>query len=435
MIMKNAFLIAGVSSGSGKTTLSLGLMRALKRRGLTVQPFKCGPDYIDTQYHCQATGNKSINLDLFMASEEHIKELFSRFGSQTDVSVVEGVMGMFDGYDKLSGSSADIALRLSLPVILLVNAASTAFSVAATIYGFTRFREDINVVGVVFNRVASENHYTFLCDACRATGVPALGYMSRNEMLKTPSRHLGLSLDSRIEMESFIEAAADEVDKHVDIESLLSLTKVDLTVPEIRENVKEVPGRVVAVACDEAFNFTYPVNLETLRSRIVYFSPLYDKSLPNADMVYLPGGYPELYASELEANFSMRKAIKDFAEEGGKILAECGGMIYLTEDIDGRKMCGVLPLQVTMEAARLTLGYRRIVFPESALTLKGHEFHYSHIKEEKNIKEEKTPPSISCQFNVKGGNVATPFYRYKNTIAGYTHLYWAETDIFKLWKQ
>ncbi|MDE6057229.1 MAG: AAA family ATPase, partial [Muribaculaceae bacterium] len=159
---KSSFLIAAASSGSGKTTLSLGLMKALSRRGLTVQPFKCGPDYIDTQYHTLATGRSSINLDLFMSSEKHLKEIYCRYGAGSDINIVEGVMGMFDGYDKMAGSSADLAGKLDIPVVLLVNAASTAFSVAATIYGFTRFRNDIRVVGVVFNRVASENHYAFL---------------------------------------------------------------------------------------------------------------------------------------------------------------------------------------------------------------------------------------------------------------------------------
>ncbi|MDE6854909.1 MAG: cobyrinate a,c-diamide synthase, partial [Muribaculaceae bacterium] len=288
---KNSFLIAAASSGSGKTTLSLGLMKALSRRGLTVQPFKCGPDYIDTQYHTLATGRSSINLDLFMSSEKHVKEIYCRYGAGSDINIVEGVMGMFDGYDKMAGSSADLAGKLDIPVVLLVNAASTAFSVAATIYGFTRFRNDIRVAGVVFNRVASENHYAFLKDACAETGIPSLGYIRKNDALKTPSRHLGLSLDSVVEIERFINEAAKEVESNVDIETLLSLTEVDSDIPKQYEIA--VNNRVVAVAKDEAFNFIYPVNIDALRSRINYFSPLRDTSLPDADMLYLPGGYPE----------------------------------------------------------------------------------------------------------------------------------------------
>ncbi len=422
---KNSFLIAAASSGSGKTTLSLGLMKAMSRRGLTVQPFKCGPDYIDTQYHTLATGRSSINLDLFMSSEKHVKEIYCRYGAGSDINIVEGVMGMFDGYDKMAGSSADLAGKLDIPVVLLVNAASTAFSVAATIYGFTRFRKDIRVVGVVFNRVASENHYAFLKDACAETGIPSLGYIRKNDALKTPSRHLGLSLDSVAEIERFINEAAKEVESNVDIETLLSLTEVDSDIPKPYEIA--VNNRVVAVAKDEAFNFIYPVNIDALRGRINYFSPLHDTSLPDADLLYLPGGYPELFADALERNAGMRKAIKEYAEAGGKILAECGGMIYLTEEIDGRRMCGVFPLKTTMDNARLTLGYRQVVFP--GLNLRGHEFHYSHTLDTVDL------PSVAQQLNVKGLHVATPVYRYRNTFAGYTHLYWGEADIFKLWNQ
>ncbi len=421
---KSSFLIAAASSGSGKTTLSLGLMNALSRRGMTVQPFKCGPDYIDTQYHSLATGRSSINLDLFMSTEKHVKEIYSRYGADSDVNIVEGVMGMFDGYERMAGSSAELAEKLNIPVILLVNAASTAFSVAATIYGFIRFRKNVKVVGVIFNRVASENHYAFLKDACAETGVPSLGYIRKNDALKTPSRHLGLSLDSVTEIERFINAAAEEVERNIDIETLLSLTEVDSEEPQRYKTV--VDDKVVAVAKDEAFNFIYPVNIEAFRSRIVYFSPLRDTSLPDADMIYLPGGYPELFADELERNSGMRKAINEYAESGGRILAECGGMIYLTEEIDGKRMCGVFPLKTTMEDARLTLGYRKVNFPE--LNIRGHEFHYSHT-----VPARENIPYMAQQFNVKGTLVATPVYRYRNTFAGYTHLYWGETDIFKLW--
>ena len=172
--MKHAFLIAAASSGCGKTTLSLGLMRALSRRNAEVQPFKCGPDYIDTQYHRLATGRDSINLDLFMSSESHVRNLFDRYSSNADISIIEGAMGMFDGFDDMNGSAADIALKLDIPVILLINAASSSFSVAATIFGFTRFRPEVKVAGVVFNRVASANHFRFLKDACQATGVECL---------------------------------------------------------------------------------------------------------------------------------------------------------------------------------------------------------------------------------------------------------------------
>lgn len=422
--MKHAFLIAATSSGCGKTTLSLGLMRALSHRSIRVQPFKCGPDYIDTQYHRIATGKESINLDLFMSSEPHMKELFNANSETADVSIVEGVMGMFDGFDGMKGSAADIARKLDIPVILLINAASTSFSVAATIYGFTRFCPDVRVAGVIFNRVASANHFAFLEEACKATGVACFGYIGKNETLATPSRHLGLSLESLSGIERFVDSAAGEVEKSIDLDSLLEMTQVDIKPVKLPSPDKK--NLAVAVAHDEAFNFIYPANLAAFHADLVFFSPLHDSSLPNADLIYLPGGYPELYAETLEKNVGMRKAIKDFAEKGGKILAECGGMIYLAEEIDGKKMCRVFPIKATMANARLKLGYRKVVFDN--LEISGHEFHYSDVEDPAGL------TSVARQYNIRGKEVATPVYRYKNVFAGYTHLYWAETDIFKLWK-
>ncbi|TGY02685.1 cobyrinate a,c-diamide synthase [Muribaculum sp. NM65_B17] len=422
--MKPSFMIAATSSGSGKTTLSLGLMRALTNRNIVVQPFKCGPDYIDTQYHRISTGRDSVNLDLFMSSERHVKELFGRYSESADVSIIEGAMGMFDGFDGMNGSAADIARTLDVPVVLLINAASTSFSVAATIYGFTRFCPDVKVTGVIFNRVASENHYAFLKEACEIINVVNLGYIRKNESLQTPSRHLGLSLDSLSEIERFVDAAAKEVGSTVDINGLLEATMIDCRqMPSVVQSKRNL---TVAVARDEAFNFIYPANVERFNANIVYFSPLHDKAIPKADLVYLPGGYPELYADDLEENREMRTAIKNFAEKDGKILAECGGMIYLSEEINGKKMCGVFPLKASMKNARLKLGYRRVKFDNFEIS--GHEFHYSDTLDLSGL------PSVAQQYNIRSEKVATPVYRYKNVFAGYTHFYWAETDIFKLWE-
>lgn len=359
-----------------------------------------------------------------MSSESHVRNLFSYYSEATDVSIVEGVMGMFDGFNKMKGSSADIARILDIPVILLINAASTAYSVAATIYGFTHFCPDVKVAGVIFNRVASENHFSFLRKACEDVGVECFGYLKKNTALQTPSRHLGLTLSSREDMNSFIEMAADEVVKNVDVNRILEATS-RLEYPKEELKIPVLQNLIVAVARDEAFNFIYPTNLNTFR-KIIYFSPLHDQRLPEADLVYLPGGYPELFAEELSKNIKLRNEIKTFAESGGRILAECGGLIYLCEEIDGEKMCGVFPLKATMKDSKLSLGYRTIEFPR--VTLKGHEFHYSHIIDP--LQE----PSIALQKSVKDMSVETPVYRYKNTIAGYTHLYWAETDLLKLWE-
>ncbi len=451
-MVDNAFIIAATSSGCGKTTLSLGLMRELTRRGHSVQPFKCGPDYIDTQFHGKATGNPSINLDTFMSSESHVKNLFSHYSCGKDVAVVEGVMGMFDGYSKMSGSSANISRILSIPVILLVNAASTAYSVAAVIYGFKNFKPDVKIAGVIFNRVASESHFSFLKDACKDAGVECLGYIRRDDKLNTPSRHLGLTLTAETEMENFINAAADAVADGVDIDLLLQLTKISDSVntvddpyasrqvgdPSLSENPRLQSGDVlvstlspggapcdkaVAVANDEAFNFIYPANIDRLRQlgyKIVWFSPIHDSKLPDADFVYLPGGYPELYANQISANTSMMESIGCYVEIGGKVWAECGGMIYLSKEIDDIPMCGIFPLKCTMKDAKLTLGYRTIYF--GGMVFKGHEFHYSRVVNPECIE------SVAVQTNAKGSVVKTPVYRYKNVFASYTHLYWGDIE-------
>ncbi len=425
---KNGFLIAATSSGCGKTTLSLGLMRELTRRGLAVQPFKCGPDYIDTQFHALATGNDSINLDTFMSSGEHVRRLFARYSCGKDVAIVEGVMGLFDGYSRMAGSSAEISQTLSLPVILLVNAASTAYSVAATIFGFKNFCLEIKIAGVIFNRVSSESHFAFLKEACAAAGVECLGYLRKNDALAAPSRHLGLALSGDGGMQRFVEAAADGVAENVDIDRLLSLTAL----PESRKAAREPEAKrtkIAAVACDEAFNFIYPANIARLREQgyeIAYFSPIRDAEMPDADFAYIPGGYPEIFASEISANESMRASVKRCIEDGGKVWAECGGLIYLADNIDGKPMCGIFPLNCTMEGAKLSLGYRTVDFGHAMF--RGHEFHYSRITDADAL------PSVAQQANARGKAVNTPVYRYKNAFASYTHLYWGDNDIFKLWK-
>lgn len=219
------FLIAAASSNSGKTTITMGLLRALRNRGLTVQPYKCGPDYIDTMFHEAASGQVSVNLDTYMASKEHAKELYHRYGKDADVCVVEGVMGMFDGYDRWHGSSAEIARLLDIPVVLVVNAKSVAYSVAPLIYGFKNFHKDIRLAGVIFNMVASESHYAYLKAACEDAGAECLGYMSRNRDLIVPGRHLGLTIQAKEDLETLINLSAEEAERNIDIEKLMALCK------------------------------------------------------------------------------------------------------------------------------------------------------------------------------------------------------------------
>ena len=221
--MKKGILIGAATSNSGKTTFTMGLLRALTRRGMRVQPFKCGPDYIDTMFHHLASGSESVNLDTFMSSAEHVQQQYAKYGNEADMCVVEGVMGLFDGYDKSQGSSAEIAMLLDLPVVLVVNARSAAYSVAPLIYGFKHFNPKVRIAGVVFNMVSSGHHYSFLKDACEAAGVACLGYLQKNPDINIPGRHLGLTISAREEMESLINLAADEVERHVDLNGLVDL--------------------------------------------------------------------------------------------------------------------------------------------------------------------------------------------------------------------
>lgn len=220
--MTQSLLIGAASSGSGKTTFTMGLLRALRERGLTVQPFKSGPDYIDPLFHRLASGHESVNLDTFMASKEHIQQLFDHYASGADVRVIEGAMGLFDGYHDCKGSAAELAMMLDVPVLLLVSAKATAYSVAPLIYGFRRFCPRLRLAGVVFNFVASDRHFQSLQRACADAGAECLGYMARNPQLTVPSRHLGLNTDVRNETEELIRLAAQEVTLHVDIPHLLT---------------------------------------------------------------------------------------------------------------------------------------------------------------------------------------------------------------------
>lgn len=428
-----SFVIAAPSSGAGKTMVSLGLMRTLADRGVTVAPFKCGPDYIDTQFHTAACrGRRSVNLDLFMGSVTHVTDIFARHSAGAEVAVVEGAMGMFDGYDRDLGSASHIARTLGLPVVAVVDGRSTSFTAGAVLYGLGHFRSGTRIAGVIFNRVGSARHASMLTDAAREAGVPVLGCIGRRTGLQTPSRHLGLTLTGRGEMESFVAEAARAVAEGVDTDMLLRATSCALpSHPATTGTAATEPTWRVGVARDECFSFIYEANLDSLRrhgAEIVFFSPLRDTSLPDClDMLYLPGGYPELYTATLAGNTAMRHAIRRMALGGGRILAECGGLIYLSESIDGAAMCGVLPTRATMEGAKLTLGYRSVRMADGNIW-RGHEFHYSHLTDPAAL------PSVAVQTDALGRETSTPLYRHLNTIAGYTHLYWGEADIRDLWK-
>lgn len=452
------FLIAAPTSGSGKTTVSRGLMALFMKKGLKVQPFKCGPDYIDTKYHEAVCGRPSVNLDTFMASQEHVSSLYARYSADADVAVVEGMMGMYDGYDRDRGSSAEVARLLGIPVVLVADAKSAAYSMAPLLSGFINFRPDIRIAGVIFNRVGSPRHYRMLQEVCEDLNVTCLGYLPKQKELEQESRHLGLDFSRSKETEG-LDMLAGLLEEHVDWELLLSTTGLPLPAAAVKEKpVLSEPGKLhVSVARnEESFSFLYAEHLDILRrmGTVTFFNPEHDRPIPQeTDLLYLPGDYPENRLEELAGARLARESIRSYIEAGGRTLAECGGMIYLSQsvlsdgDTDGgsagscvgnigNEMVGVLPFSITNERKRrkLTLGYRR--FDYNGWRLKGHEFHYTQFAVPETDGKEggacSLPLSIAQVYNAKGGKVTTPVFRYKNLIASYTHLYWGEVDVMAL---
>lgn len=433
--MKPQFLIAAPSSNSGKTTLTLGILRLLSDRGYTVQPFKCGPDYLDTKHHSLAAGRPGINLDSYMMTKEHVKELYARYAANADVAVVEGVMGLFDGARRMEGSSAEIANLLSLPVILIVDAHAMAYSAAPLIYGFKNFLPGLHVAGVIFNRVNAGSHYRFLEDACEDAGVPTLGYIPYNEEINIPSRYLGLSISLENNYEAIIRKAAAHIIKTVDVEKLLSVVTVkppEVVAPTVHERNRSLK---IAVASDEAFNFIYHENIAVLQQlgEVTYFSPLKDAELPDTDFVYLAGGYPELHLRELSNNTSMRRSLYDYCTKGGRVHAECGGMMYLGKHITDKEgntypAAGFLDITTSLHEQALSLGYRSVLL--NGKVYKGHEFHYSTLKEIFPI------PSVGQIRNARNEEVATKLYRKDQVIASYIHFYWGENrDVLRIYEE
>ena len=359
--MFKAFLIAAPWSNSGKTTVTLGVSRWFTNQGFKVQPFKCGPDYIDTIHHGTAARQAAINLDTVMMPEEHVVEIFKKHQQNADISIVEGVMGLFDGAVKDRGSSASIAKLLDIPVVLVVNASSMAYTIAPILHGLKTFDPEVKLAGVIFNFVKTESHYVFLKEACDTVGIRSLGYIPPNEEINIPSRHLGLHIDDTFE--EVIEKSATHIASHLSISELLELANDTQVFQKETLIKKEIPNtKTIAIARDEAFSFTYLENLKWIESigNVVYFSPIKDTVLPEADYIYLAGGYPELYLQELSQNIAMRTQIKEAADRGVKILAECGGMMYLGDTIidetgKGHPMAGVFSFNTSMEAKKTIL--------------------------------------------------------------------------------
>ena len=435
MKKKAGFIIAAPHSGAGKTAVTLALLTALRRRGLKVQPFKCGPDFIDPTLHQFVTGRVSRNLDLRMCGEKFVFASFQKQAKQADISIVEGVMGLFDGG---TGSSAALAKSLRLPVVLVIDVKGAAESIAAVIKGFETLDPDLAITGVILNRVGSPRHKELLEGAirqfCQAT---ILGYLPRDPAFTIKERHLGLHMGGETPLsETQLNAMAESIEEHIDIEALLGLHYPPVAAGQlvsIAPAQQPLPEKrtLIAVARDQAFCFLYQDNLDILResgAELVFFSPISDHSLPdNIKGVYLCGGYPELFAKELAANSPMLQAIKAWAESNGPIYAECGGFMYLCQGIvdlhnNFQAMAGIFPTKARLKDRLAGLGYRQVksngtsMFGENQ-ALHGHEFHYSDI--------DAMPPHIKKAFATTDGKCQG--YQINNTLAGYLHLHFGKT--------
>ncbi len=395
-------VVAAPASGSGKTTVATGLMAALRRRGTTVAGFKVGPDYIDPGYHALATGRPGRNLDPVLVGEQRIAPLAAHGAAGTQLAVVEGVMGLFDGRTVFNGiggigtpgygSTAHVAALLGVPVLLVVDVRGQGRSLAALLHGFRSFDPGVRIAGVVLNQVGSARHEHVCREACAEAGLPVLGALRRDDALAVPSRHLGLvTAAEHASAARVVQRWADAVAAQVELDAVMSLAATSLAQPrwDPAAEVVAVAGEpVIAVAGGPAFTFGYIEHAELLAAagaKVAPFDPLHDESLPagTAGLV-LPGGFPECHAGTLAANTALRAEVAALASRGAPVHAECGGLLYLCRAVDGAPMCGVLDAEATM-TDRLVLGYRdAVALHDSVLhpvgaRVSGHEFHRTTV--------------------------------------------------------
>ncbi|MBZ4688185.1 MAG: cobyrinic acid a,c-diamide synthase [Clostridia bacterium] len=430
------FVIAGAQSGVGKTTLTLGLLKALKEAGFRVQPFKVGPDYIDPGLHRAACETPSHNLDSWMGTEKVVKEVFSTYTPGKDVAVIEGVMGLFDGArgEKDRASTAHIAKILKAPVILVVNARGMARSCAALIKGYAEFDPQLDLAGVIFNNVGSENHANFLREIVEdELDIPCIGFLKRKNEITMPERHLGLlpAVENK-KLKEQLDSLAELIKEDIDLDKLLAVARKAPSLNDVTFS-KSCPEKKVrlGVAWDEAFNFYYHDSityLQELGAEIHYFSPLRDKELPAVDGLYFGGGFPEIFLEELSSNRDMHLNIRQAHENGMPIYAECGGFMYLMEklqDFEGRTFSGVgiIPGSVRMTKKLAALGYVKAspvvntLLARPGETLRGHEFHWSEME---GIPEENAAYTL---VGGKGKDGRREGYACGNLLGSYVHLH------------
>ena len=450
MTLPTTVIIAGTTSGVGKTTITLAVMHAFKnKKGLTVQPFKIGPDFIDPSYHKIITGKESRTLDAWFMGKDGIISTVEDASKDVDIGIIEGVMGLFDGMSGRNdfASTAYVAKILNAPIILVVDAAKAARSIAAMIFGYLNFDKKLKIIGIILNNISGPKHEKYLIQACRnSLNVPILGIVKRDKDLKMDERHLGLIPSDELEpsKRNKIVRLANKVSEEIYYDKILSLINLRKSkqTKQISEKSK-VPKLVkIAVALDNSFNFYYNENLNILRNlgaEITYFSPISDNCIPDGiSGIVLGGGFPEVMADKLNSNQSMLKSIKKAAEQGIPIYGECGGLMYLTKSITGYKdskkvfrMVGIVDATTKM-TGRLTLNYTNADMNStfgSIKNIRGHEFHYSKIEDLPS--DSKFVYSMKRGIGMDGGKhdgILT-----HNSIASYMHLHFYDNRFPKMW--
>ncbi|MBN1056273.1 cobyrinate a,c-diamide synthase [Clostridium botulinum] len=421
-----SIIISSNCSGGGKTTFTLGIMKALKDKGLKVQGYKVGPDYIDTAFHKEATGVESRNLDTFLMGKDGVKR--SYFKGNGDVGIIEGAMGLYDGVGATTQSSTyDISKNLgNMSIILVLSPKGQSSTLCAEINGLKNYRH-ANIVGVVLNCI-SEKYYKLLKYSIEKNcNIKVFGYVPKNEEVKISSRHLGLVQSSEIEnLQNKLELCSELISEHINLDGILEVmseVKCDNSNNKVELNIKN-RNLNIAIALDKAFSFYYKDNIELLKSigNITYFSPINDDKLPdNVDFLYIGGGYPEVFKEELSKNLSMRKSIKEALDSGLRCYAECGGLMYLTEEIDGYEMVGFFNGKSEMTKGLKRFGYCTVNIDEKYLgqeiKINAHEFHKSDVS----LNENKIYNIEKTQYD--GEKITWECgYLKNNTLAGYAHI-------------
>ena len=433
-------ILAGTGSAVGKTTISTGIMKALSEK-FNVQPFKVGPDYIDPSYHTLATGNTSRNLDSFFMTSGQVRDSYLKGMNSKDIAVIEGVRGLYEGIDSINdiGSTASIAKSLKAPVILIVNSRSLVKSAAALVLGFKALDPEINIAGVILNKVKNKAHYQKTKRSIEEiTKTEVIGGIIRDDSISIEQRHLGLvPARERENSLKFIDLWSEVIKNSIDLDRLVEIAK---TAPKITSEIIPIWNKgnkqpvKIAVAYDEVFNFYYKENIESLEAnnaKIQYFSPLNDEDLPDCDGIYIGGGYPELFSKELSQNKGMLRQIKDFHLENRPIFAECGGLMYLMNSIHDDAQVGIYPYKSILTDRVQALKYTIAEVTQDNIISKkgerfhGHEFHYSKVI----VNELKNPLAFKITRG-KGSYDLQDGFMEKNTLASYVHTHVAAMPNF-----